>query len=70
MQLDKLGIAYKHLPVTSPFSVYLDKNDPEPKENSKGKMTNQKLLEAMDSVEAFDKIYMVGRWRSAVPSLH
>lgn len=31
-------------------------SSPKPK---KGNMTNQKLLEGMDSVEAFDKMYMV-----------
>ncbi|KAI7848995.1 trafficking protein particle complex subunit 10 [Circinella umbellata] len=65
-QLDKLGIKYKHLPVTEPFSIYLDSkveniNNDEiksPPAKSKGSMTNEKLLEAINSVEAFDKMYM------------
>lgn len=34
-------------------------SSPKPK---KGNMTNQKLLEGMDSVEAFDKMYMVRKF--------
>ncbi|CDH50087.1 hypothetical protein RO3G_08432 [Lichtheimia corymbifera JMRC:FSU:9682] len=62
-QLDKLGVKYKHLPMSPPFSTYIDSKDMEQEASSspkpkKGNMTNQKLLEGMDSVEAFDKMYM------------
>ncbi|KAI9243615.1 trafficking protein particle complex subunit 10 [Phascolomyces articulosus] len=61
-QLDKLGTKYKHLPVTEPFSIYLDTKvgDEGTKASAKPKdpMTNVKLLEAINSVEAFDKMYM------------
>ncbi|KAI9499327.1 trafficking protein particle complex subunit 10 [Zychaea mexicana] len=62
-QLDKLGIKHKHLPVTEPFSIFLDTklNDDtakSPPAKPKGPMTNEKLLEAINSVEAFDKMYM------------
>ncbi|KAG2194871.1 hypothetical protein INT47_002665 [Mucor saturninus] len=60
-QLDKIGIKCKHLPLTDPFSIYIDHvksaqplNPDEPKKH----ITNVKLLEAIESVEAFDKTYM------------
>lgn len=65
----------KHLPLTEPFSVYLDlqtkiKNENSINDNSTtengtsnvvnkmSNITNQKLLEAIDSVDALDKMYM------------
>ncbi|KAI9318228.1 trafficking protein particle complex subunit 10 [Dichotomocladium elegans] len=59
-QLDKLGVKYHHLPDTAPFSIYIDTMLPkQPKSGiARGNMTNQKLLEAIDSVDAFDKMYM------------
>lgn len=50
--------------MSPPFSTYIDSKDMEQEASSspkpkKGNMTNQKLLEGMDSVEAFDKMYMV-----------
>lgn len=61
-QLDKIGIKCKHLPLTDPFSIYINHvenaqslNPDEPKKH----ITNVKLLEAIESVEAFDKTYMV-----------
>ncbi|CAO3653789.1 unnamed protein product [Cunninghamella echinulata] len=74
-QLDRLGIKMKHLPLTEPFSVYLDvqtktKNEEDDSTNNSNNnnntseiaktanITNQKLLEAIGSVEALDKMYM------------
>lgn len=47
--------------MTEPFSIYFDANSKRdsPINSSRGKITNQKLLETIDSVEAFDKVYMV-----------
>ncbi|KAI8148730.1 trafficking protein particle complex subunit 10, partial [Fennellomyces sp. T-0311] len=60
--LDKIGIKHKHLPSTEPFSIYLDTKPSEEMtkspRKSKGPVTNEKLLEAINSVEAFDKMYM------------
>ncbi|GAA5815085.1 hypothetical protein MFLAVUS_008591 [Mucor flavus] len=59
-QLDKIGIKCKHLPMTDPFSIYVDHVDQKclgPEESQKH-ITNVKLLEAIASVEAFDKTYM------------
>ncbi|KAI8340503.1 trafficking protein particle complex subunit 10 [Chlamydoabsidia padenii] len=68
-QLDKLGIQQQHLPNAVPFSVYLD-TQPQSEQvtstqgnstNDSAKImdiTNQKLLEAIGSVDAFDKMYM------------
>ncbi|KAI8372825.1 trafficking protein particle complex subunit 10 [Radiomyces spectabilis] len=55
-QLDKLGLKYHHLPNTPPFSIYTTSENEEP--SSPPSITNPKLLEAVDSLEAFDKIYM------------
>lgn len=60
-QLDKIGVKCKHLPMTDPFSIYVDHVDQKclgPEEPQKH-ITNVKLLEAIASVEAFDKTYMV-----------
>ncbi|KAI8089523.1 trafficking protein particle complex subunit 10 [Halteromyces radiatus] len=64
-QLDKLGVQQKHLPNTAPFSIYLDTQIPPNNETTtlddsktSNDITNQKLLEAIDSVDAFDKMYM------------
>ena len=62
-----MGIKYKHLPITEPFSIYLDckvenadnNETKSPPAKPKGSMTNEKLIEAINSVEAFDKMYMV-----------
>lgn len=54
-QLDKIGVKCHHLPMTDPFSIYIDH---EHTQFSKGGITNQKLLEAVASVESFDKTYM------------
>lgn len=66
MKLDKLGVKHEHLPNTPPFSIYLDlssngKKSPasEGADAPKESITNQKLLEAIGSVDAFDKMYMV-----------
>ncbi|CAO3645018.1 unnamed protein product [Mucor fragilis] len=60
-QLDKIGVKCGHLPMTDPFSIYINHteaaktlNPDEPKKS----ITNVKLLEAIDSIEAFDKTYM------------
>ncbi|CAO3578607.1 unnamed protein product [Absidia cylindrospora] len=68
-QLDKLGVRQNHLPNTAPFSVYLDSQlesgqeaatpeDPSTNSLKGDDITNQKLLEAVTSVDAFDKMYM------------
>ncbi|RUS22450.1 LOW QUALITY PROTEIN: hypothetical protein BC937DRAFT_89085 [Endogone sp. FLAS-F59071] len=63
-QLDKIGVGCKHLPAELPFIMYLENNNPvlENLEDSsaivKESMSNPKLLEAIESVEAFDKMYM------------
>lgn len=61
-QLDKIGIKCKHLPMTDPFLIYVDKTPETKPSNSdepKKSITNVKLLEAIESMEAFDKTYMV-----------
>jgi hypothetical protein len=71
-QLDKIGVKCKHLPMTNPFSIYIDKEEKDVEKSleitndngggefeSKKLITNIKLLEAIESVEAFDKTYMV-----------
>lgn len=68
-QLDKLGVQQDHLPNSAPFSVYLDSQPPsEPTALTQGKpadlltitdITNPKLSEAIGSIDAFDKMYMV-----------
>ncbi|KAF7731993.1 hypothetical protein EC973_007098 [Apophysomyces ossiformis] len=68
-QLDKLGAKHGHLPNTAPFSIYLEvsKKDSPSVDNvnaPKGQITNQKLVEAISSVEAFDKMYMALSTRS------
>ncbi|KAI7906306.1 trafficking protein particle complex subunit 10 [Cokeromyces recurvatus] len=55
-QLDKLGVKWGHLPNTEPFSIYMTEDNSE--NNDKIAITNPKLLEAMASLEAFDKAYM------------
>ncbi|KAI9245959.1 Cullin family-domain-containing protein [Sporodiniella umbellata] len=59
-QLDKIGIKCKHLPMTDPFSIYINYDSTKDvNEEQAGKnITNTKLIEAMQSVEAFDKTYM------------
>ncbi|RCH83507.1 hypothetical protein CU097_000946, partial [Rhizopus azygosporus] len=61
-QLDKIGIRCKHLPMTDPFSIYINHTLDAQQENDNEKpargITNTKLIEAMQSVEAFDKTYM------------
>ncbi|ORZ25693.1 trafficking protein particle complex subunit 10 [Absidia repens] len=68
-QLDKLGVRQNHLPNTAPFSVYLDSqsesgheaaapDDVSTNSHKCDDITNQKLLEAVTSVDAFDKMYM------------
>ncbi|KAI8982642.1 Cullin family-domain-containing protein [Pilobolus umbonatus] len=60
-QLDKIGIKCEHLPMTEPFSIYIDhptrpiETDESEAEKS---ITNTKLLEALGSIDAFDKTYM------------
>ncbi|KAI9486248.1 MAG: trafficking protein particle complex subunit 10 [Benjaminiella poitrasii] len=54
-QLDKLGIAWGHLPNIEPFSIYAS---PVHDNETTMTITNPKLLEAMTSIEAFDKAYM------------
>ncbi|RCI03830.1 hypothetical protein CU098_007459 [Rhizopus stolonifer] len=56
-QLDKIGVKCGHLPMTDPFSIYINHTSTKTEENKKP-MTNTKLLEAVESVEAFDKTYM------------
>ncbi|OAD74957.1 hypothetical protein PHYBLDRAFT_186589, partial [Phycomyces blakesleeanus NRRL 1555(-)] len=62
-QLDKLGVKHGSLPNTIPFSIYLDikptlKSPSQGDLSPKGTITNQNLLEAISSVESFDKMYM------------
>ncbi|KAI7870261.1 trafficking protein particle complex subunit 10 [Spinellus fusiger] len=61
-QLDRLGIKHQCLPNTVPFSIYLDgkhvhKKSAQKEEPAKENITNQNLLEAIDSIDAFDKMY-------------
>lgn len=60
-QLDKIGVKCGHLPMTDPFSIYMNRTEatktPNPDEPKKS-ITNVKLLEAIESIEAFDKTYM------------
>ncbi|CAO3657560.1 unnamed protein product [Mucor hiemalis] len=60
-QLDKIGVKCKHLPMTDPFMIYVDKNpaaSPLNPDEPKKSITNVKLLEAIESLESFDKTYM------------
>ncbi|CEP10929.1 hypothetical protein [Parasitella parasitica] len=60
-QLDKIGVKCGHLPMTDPFSIYINHTEPyKPLDSAEPKklITNGKLLEAIESVEAFDKTYM------------
>ncbi|ORX57413.1 hypothetical protein DM01DRAFT_1334038 [Hesseltinella vesiculosa] len=56
-QLDKLGVLQGHLPDTPPFAIHLDPRASK-EAPAAGGITNQKLLEALTSVDAFDKMYM------------
>ncbi|OBZ90744.1 Trafficking protein particle complex subunit 10 [Choanephora cucurbitarum] len=55
-QLDKIGVDCGHLPKSAPFSIYIDHKSS--KADQKKTITNTKLVEAIESVEAFDKTYM------------
>ena len=60
-QLDKIGVKCGHLPMTDPFSIYINHKDPHKPLNPdepKKLITNVKLLEAIEAVDAFDKTYM------------
>ncbi|KAI8062176.1 trafficking protein particle complex subunit 10 [Gongronella butleri] len=56
-QLDKLGVLQGHLPSTPPFAIHLESHTDTDKPSESG-ITNQKLIEALTSVNAFDKMYM------------
>ncbi|KAI8636445.1 Cullin family-domain-containing protein [Parasitella parasitica] len=56
-----IGVKCGHLPMTDPFSIYISRTDPyKPLDSDEPKklITNGKLLEAIESVDAFDKTYM------------
>lgn len=50
--------------MTDPFSIYINHNVNEQinPEQSKKSITNTKLIEAMQSIDAFDKTYMVNTY--------
>jgi hypothetical protein len=58
-QLDKIGVKCGHLPMTDPFSIYINHNEvKKTSDDPKKLITNVKLLEAIESIESFDKTYM------------
>lgn len=58
--------------MTDPFSIYINHNMNEQinSEQSKKSITNTKLIEAMQSIDAFDKTYMVNTYLQIPSFIH
>jgi hypothetical protein len=62
-QLDKLGIMYGHLPRVLPFTMSLSESQTITSEDDESQkqaaITNRELLQALESSDSFDQLYVV-----------